>query len=90
MWTGLLSVPTYKTREYFWEERQGKVDRVLANQSLLLGGYTVSLPTFPLLGFPDTRMNVTARHRVLHQVVVCLRWVYGIYDCHSGYLSKKA
>ena len=37
-------------------------------QSLLLGGYTVSLPTFPLLGFTalrqvERRMNVTARHR---------------------------
>ena len=30
------------------ERKRGKVDGVLANQSLLLGGYTVSLPTFPL------------------------------------------
>jgi hypothetical protein len=36
--------------DYYSMEKRGKVDRVVANQSLLLGGYTVSLPTFPLLG----------------------------------------
>ncbi len=66
------------------ERKRGKVDGVLANQSLLLGGYTVSLPTFPLLGFTalrqvERRMNVTARHRRLNPPFTNIGtvWLFG-------------